>query len=339
MTATWAYDKEHPMNRYLMAVMGAAALAFSAVAGDDEPVNVYKFELKGGQKIEAYRLASLGAGDLKSYVLTTLDGEKLIVLENEIVSRKEEVIELDKLPERARKEVLKSRAAAAAARAEMEAQQKEQQAIFAAKRKETDARNELKKIAEDAALAKAVLANAEKIIKETPVEIAKLDAQYDAAKTELGGLSSSYVGGYGGVDHARADYLRGLMTRAAEDKVRLDQGKKEAQDVIARVQENLKVLEARMVIAKKDLETAQTEAKAAHQKAKDEARQREKTRETKGESQKEGPTLVTLKDGRTLTATSILEDPDGRVTIKDDQGKVHYLDAQDVIRRQTKSAK
>ena len=55
--------------------------------------------------------------------------------------------------------------------------------------------------------------------------------------------------------------------------------------------------------------------------------------------EKEGPTIVTLLNGTVITAVSILQDPDGRLTIKDDQGKVRYINPIDIRKRELKPAK
>ncbi len=337
------------MHRFIAAVFIAGTLAASGVSGEEEPVSVTTFETRDGRKIEAYRFSSLGAAEARSYLINTLDGQKLIYLEKEIVARQENTVPLEKLPEQARVEVRRARAAAAAARAEAEARGKDEEKIAAVRRKELEARVVLKKISEELALARTVLSHAENLIRNTPIEIARLDAQYDAAKTELGSLGGGGGVGYGpggfiraGVEPRRGDYLRSVMTQVAEDKARLELGKKDAQDVVARVQETLKQLDARAAEMEKALAAAREELKEAQAKARDAVREREKAAAPEAKPAAGGVerevTLVTLKDGSQIRATAILEDPDGRVAIKDVEGKVRFVSVLEITKREAQPA-
>lgn len=318
---------------------------------EEEPVTVTIFTLKDGKKMEGVSYSSIGAGDLKSYLINTLEGQRLIFLEKEVASKKEELVAVDKLPEKARKEVLKNRAIAAAAKAEAELFEKDQAEVTAAKRREIQIRTALSKLLDEMALARTVTANAEQIVKSAPVETARLDAQYDAAKTELGALSgTSYDRGFirTSVEPRRADYLRDLMISSAEEKAKVEQGKKDAQDVIARVADAMKKLDERAAPLRKEYEAAQAEVKQAMQKAKDAAHEREKAAIKEAAAanpapapgaapaEKDGVTVLILKDGTILRAKQILEDPEGRAAVKDEAGKVHYVNLQDIVKREAK---
>ncbi|HYF51372.1 MAG TPA: hypothetical protein VEJ63_18300 [Planctomycetota bacterium] len=330
-----------------------------AKAEKDDAVNVTTFTLKDGTKIQGTSWSSLGDKDLKSYLINTLEGRRMIVLEKELQGKADEVVALEKLPEKARAEVLKTRAAAAAARAEMEAAEKDEAAVAAQRRLEISKRKALNLALDEIALARTVLSNADQIVRNAPIEIARLDAQYDAAKTELGG-SRDYVSGYlgGGYrDSRRSDYLRDQMVSAAEEKARVERNKKDAQDVITRTSETLKQLETKAVELRKELDAAEAETKLALKKAREAAQERaqerikeqqQKDQQKKDAAQKDPAnleirpasapakdlTVLVLKDGTRVKATTILEDPDGRITIKDDQGKILYVDAKDVQKRE-----
>ena len=84
------------------------------------------------------------------------------------------------------------------------------------------------------------------------------------------------------------------------------------------------------------MSTYRTDAKAIAQIAKEDALEREKkAAETRVEPPPQDTlTVLTLKDGTALKAVTILEDPDGRLAVKDEQGKVHYLSAKDIVKRE-----
>lgn len=325
------------MCRSSLVALVICALAVLGAFAVEEPVTVTTFQLKDGEKIEALRYSVMTVNNSKGYLITTMEGKKQALIGSVVVSREEESVPFEKLSEKAQKEVLSMRVAAGSAQVEAETDRKTQQDVVAARRKAHEARTTLKTAEEALALAKTVLANAEKIVKDIPVEIAKYDAEYDAAKAELSeAYSTRVIGPYGTPDHPRADYLRNLMVRAAENKVRAEQSRKEAQDVSTRVTETIKQLEARIDTAKKDFEAAEADAKAIAQIAKEDALEREKKA---AEPRVEPPpqetlTVLTLKDGTALKAVTILEDPDGRLAVKDDQGKVHYLSAKDIVKRE-----
>ena len=58
----------------------------------DDAVNVTSFNLKDGTKIQGTSWSSLGDKDLKSYLINTLEGRRMIVLEKELQGRTEELI-------------------------------------------------------------------------------------------------------------------------------------------------------------------------------------------------------------------------------------------------------
>jgi len=319
----------------------------------EDAVNVTTFSLKDGTKIQGASWSSLGDKDLKSYLINTLEGRRMIVLEKELQGKADELVALDKLPEKSRAEVLKTRAAAAAARAEAEASEKDEQMVTVQRRRENEKRKGMNLALDEIALARTVISNADQIVRNAPIEIARLDAHYDAAKTELGG-SKDYVSGYlgGGYrDTRRSDYLRDQMVTAAEEKARLERGRKEAQDVLARTSETLKQLDTRATELRKELDAAEAETKLALKQAREAARERmqERLKEQQQEvkdpanleirpasapAPRDAATTLVLKDGTRVKATTILEDPDGRMTIKDEQGKILYVDGKDVQKRE-----
>ena len=325
------------MRRSNLAALVMCSLAALGAFAVEEPVTVTTFQLKDGGKIEALRYSVLTVNNSKGYQIITMEGKKQNLIGNDVISREEESVPFEKLPEKTQKEVLSMRAAASAARNEAAADKKGQQDAAAARRRARDAHNTLKTDEEALALAKMVLANAEKIVKDIPVEIARYDAEYDAAKAELSeSYSTHIIGAYGVLDHQRADYLRNVMVRAAENKVRAEQSRKDTQDLITRRTETIKQLEASIDTAKKDFEAAEADAKAIAQIAKEDALEREKkAAETRVEPPPQDTlTVLTLKDGTALKAVTILEDPDGRLAVKDEQGKVHYLSAKDIVKRE-----
>ena len=249
------------MKVYLLSI----ALLFSlpCFCVDEQPINVITFELQGGKKIDVLSFSSLSSGDLRSFSVTTTDGKKLLLLDKDIVSRKEERVPLAKLPEGARKELQRIRAVAAASRAEADAQAAEQKALIGVKRRENDARAAVSKAQVELTLSQSLIVNADAIVKNTPIEVAKADARYDAAKTELG-AASSFVP----MTASRADWLRNQMSHAAEDKARLELAKREAEEITKRALESTKVLNTRFETARKELDAAEAETKQSIQKLK-----------------------------------------------------------------------
>jgi hypothetical protein len=331
-------------NRLSLAVAaGVLAASFSAgVHAADDNVTITTFELTDGTKLETFRFSAAGNGDLKNYIITAMDGRKQILLEREIVRRTDASVALDKLPAAGREEVLRSRAALAAARAESEAVAADQQIIDAARAKEIDVRNTLKKIGDETALARTVLTGAETLVRNAPSDIAKADARYDAAKTELASAGNCSHCAFGActLNHRSADVLTEIMTAAAEDKVKIEQARKEAEGVVTRTLDNIKQLNARYDALRKAYDSAHKDTQAAIQKARDAANQRRKDRQAKLEGEaKATVTEITLKDKSIIRAVMLLQDAEGRLSIKDDQGKVHYVEPEQIAKRETKPAK
>jgi hypothetical protein len=235
----------------------------------DEPIQVTTFELKDGKKFEAVAYAALGKDDLKSYVITDPAGTRSIILEREIVSRKKENVAFVDLDEASRREVLRQRKIALAKKADQEAAANERKLIADAKLKESAYRAALNKAADELALASDTLTKARDIVRNSPVDVARADARYDAAKTELaataaGGYAPPYARYTG--DASRNDYLRHAMVDAAEDKAKAESAKREAEEVIARTQDKMKKLEEHAAAAQKEYDAATLETKQVLEK-------------------------------------------------------------------------
>jgi hypothetical protein len=313
----------------------------------DEPVTITTFELVGGAKLEGFQFSTYGNGDQKNYVVSLLDGRKQILLEKEIAARREEIVALEKLSASVREEVLRSRAAAAAARAEAEAAAADQQRVDAARRRENEARERLAKVSAEIEPARTVLSAAETILSGTPVEIAKAEARYDAAKTELAATGNCSFCAYGNcaIRHRSAETLTEMMTLAAEDKVKAAQAGKAAEGVISRSQDTLRQLDERLVAARKEYDAARAETRSAAAQADAAAAQRRKAREAQAQpaanaaAAKSPVTVLTLKDKTVIRAVTILQDPDGRLSVKDEQGQVRYLSPEQIEKRELQAGK
>jgi len=188
----------------------------------------------------------------------------------DIVSRVDKRIAFEILPEETRKEISHRRIIAARIQKNKEASAADQRGIAEAKRTENESRTALKKAESDLALARKIAADADQFIRNFSVEDARLDARYDAARVELGsGVSSSYLGASAiGVSAQRSDYLRAIMSRAAEEKARLDLDKKDAEALFARSTESFHRLTLNTGALQKTYDTA----RAATLKAIDAAR-------------------------------------------------------------------
>ncbi len=122
----------------------------------------------------------MGKDDLKSYVITETNGARAIILEKEIVNRKKANLAFVDLDEPSRREVMRQRSISAAKHADGEAQAAELHVVNDAKLKESARKAEFdKKLSGELALARDVLTNAEQVIKNTPVDIARADARYE----------------------------------------------------------------------------------------------------------------------------------------------------------------
>ena len=240
--------------------------AIFAQAADD--ITITTFTTKDGRKIEAVRYAAFNSGDLKTYIVTTLDSKKLLLLEQDVLTTAQEQVAIEKLPENVRANVQKMRAAEAANRAEAEAYAAQQKVIAAAKRKENDAQAAVNKLGAELAYAQNVIENADLIIRNAPVEIARAEARYDAARAELSNGGLAYGGAYRlSVPQNRSDYLRSEMTRAAESKAQIENDRKDAEAALERTQQNIKALDNRMAGALVDLNLAKAETRKAIEKA------------------------------------------------------------------------
>lgn len=252
----------------LLSTLLISAISFAA----DEPVRVTSFETSEGKKYEALNWSSFNSGDLKTYVLNTIDGRKTTLLEIDVVRKIERLAPLDSLPKDVQVSVRAARVAAAVARANAEAETREQRLIADARRGQREVEAALRKANADLLNAKNLLMLSDTAIKNSAVELAAADARYDAAKTELGSISSGLVfrAPYYSVfdTSSRADYLRSLMVRAAEDKARITQERKDAEDIIARTTASLKPLAERVAQLEKDRDAAKAQADRIIQDAK-----------------------------------------------------------------------
>ena len=254
------------MSYFKAALLVSGSVLFgSALAADviEEPIPVTMFELKDGKKFNAVAYASLGKDDLKSYVITETNGARAIILEKEIVNRKKANLAFVDLDEPSRREVMRQRSISAAKKADGEALAAEHRVVSDAKLKEAAYKADFEKLSGELALARDILTNAEQVIKNTPVDIARADARYDSAKTEL---AATGAGGYPPpytrpTDPRHNDYLRQVMIQAAEDKAKADQAKKEAEEIVTRTQDKLKKMEAKIDDARKAYELAQKQAR------------------------------------------------------------------------------
>ena len=245
-------------------------LLAGACFGEDAPVRVTTFELRDGKIFQALSYSSSGANDLKSYVILTPKGERLTLLDKEIVSRKAQSLPLDKFPEAARKEILKNRAAANSVRAESEVAVQADRAASGERQKEFDVLAALNKARTEYSLANSTVQNAENTQRNAPIDIARADARYDAAKTEINsGSTAGNFGVYrvGSNSFSRADYLRNLMMQAAEEKARIESEKKDADEQIKRIEPTLKALGGRVEVLMQEYAAAQAETRNSYLKA------------------------------------------------------------------------
>src|SRR6185369_2218011 len=145
-----------------VAILAGLTLAGAALAAEiDGPLEVTTFELKDGSKFHAVSYAAVGRDDLKSFIISTPENVKAIILEKEIVNRKKESIAFVDLSDTARKVVLHERAVAADRKAEFEASEIDRKVVEAARRKENDIRMSIAHSNEDINVAHDTLANAE----------------------------------------------------------------------------------------------------------------------------------------------------------------------------------
>jgi hypothetical protein len=306
--------------------------AWGARAEEGAQAAVTVFQLRDGSKIEALRYSIMTGGNARAYLIINLEGKQQVVVDKDIVSKSEESVPLNKLSEKGRQEVSSMRSLSAP-RVEPEAPRSTSQETTANRRRLNDLRAALKKAEDSLAKAQTERAKAEIFIREAPVSIAKADAEYDSAKAELSGTTTApqLLNPNGVVDHQRSDYLRSLMVRAAEMKVDLQQKLRDAQDMVAHGADNIRRLRERVAETKDELEAAESGANPTAQKSKEE-RERENLAEP---GQPLGSiTLLTFKDGSEIRAQQVLEDADGRLAVKDELGKVHFLLAQDVVKRE-----
>lgn len=245
----------------LLSTLVISAISFAA----DEPVRVTTFETSEGKKYDALNWSSFNSSDLKTYMLSTIDGRKTMLLESDVVRRTERLAVLESLPKDIQVTVRAARVTAEIARVNAETEAKERRLITDARRGEREAETALKRGLADLQIAKNLLANADLVIRNSAVEIAAADARYDAAKTELSSLSNGPVFrvpySYSVVDTSgRGDSLRIQMVRAAEDKAHVIQDRKDAEDVIARTNASLKPLGERVAQLEKDRDAAKVQA-------------------------------------------------------------------------------
>jgi hypothetical protein len=90
------------------------ALSAFAVCAEDEPVKVTEVKLKDGSTVRALKFSSMTINGTRSYTLVTVENKRLGLQEKEVISHKEVTVPFADLPEVARTEISKQRAAAIA---------------------------------------------------------------------------------------------------------------------------------------------------------------------------------------------------------------------------------
>jgi hypothetical protein len=245
----------------LLSTLFISAISFAA----DEPVRVTTFETSEGKKYEALNWSSFNSGDLKTYVLSTIDGRKTMLLESDVVRKTERFAALDSLPNDVQVNIRAARFVAENARVRAETEAREQKLISDARRGEREAESALRRGLADLQTAKNLITTADTAIRNAAVDLAAADARYDSAKTELSSLSSAAIFrvpySYTVSDNSgRAEYLRREMVRAAEDRAHIIQDRKDAEDVIVRTKDNLKPLADRIPQLEKNRDAAKAQA-------------------------------------------------------------------------------
>ncbi|HEY3323294.1 MAG TPA: hypothetical protein VGP72_22760 [Planctomycetota bacterium] len=250
------------------------------VRAAEEPAKVTTFELSDGTNVKGLHYAVLGSAEYRTYIVDSIYGKTLTLVGRDVCSVHAEMVPLNELPKAAQQDVLNARAIAKLARAKLEAAAREERALAEPNAKVKALQAELQNAERDVVLARQVLSGAEQILKNAKIEIVRADAKYDAAKTELasGGASSiqrvGYGYGYGYGGYVRADKLRDQMMDAAEQKVKVEEDKTQAQAVVARTNESLPRLQERVEALRKDLDAA----RGALDKAREEIHKAEQQR-------------------------------------------------------------
>src|SRR3954471_3345291 len=81
----------------------------------DEPVKVTTFDMNDGRKYEALNWSSFGSSDYKTYILSTIEGRKTMLLAKDVARYDEHQVALETLPADVRANIAKFRAAQEAA--------------------------------------------------------------------------------------------------------------------------------------------------------------------------------------------------------------------------------
>lgn len=327
------------MRRLLLNLLWlfAGVLASGAFGADDQAI-VTTFELTDGRTLEAIRFAAAGDEGAKTFMLTTLEGERKTIAEKDIASRRERIVPISELPPTARAQVRAVKKADSDARAasdeDAKAAQIKNQAIAAIVRKEIDARIAFKKINDEWARAGAEQAQYNAEIANLAVAIAGAEAEQQAALAELKSLGEARSRDRKDKDgrqeealrESRRDSLHKKAKRAAEERARLAERKAGMEKQREEAGAKLKVL-----TQKKDAAQYEIDGLAAEKSKAIVASLEKKSSEGGKTGSKAGaPTIVKLADGTVIRARSVKAIEGGMLLIVDENGKEQRVKARDV---------
>src|SRR5262249_19647859 len=145
---------------------------------------------KDGRKIQTVRYSYSPATPTPSYTIVALDGRKVSVSGEEVVTKRDLQLPLDELPAQTADEIRANRAAAAANTEAAEAAEVDRRAVPGARTRVALSEGEHRRALADVETARRAQEKARQVTRDAPIDAAKAGARYDAAKVELAAASS-----------------------------------------------------------------------------------------------------------------------------------------------------
>jgi chromosome segregation ATPase len=308
----------------LYLVLSGAPFLFGA----EDQATVTTFVLADGKSVEAIRFASAGEEGARTFLITTLDGERKSISESDIVKRKERIALLSELPAKAREQIQSVKKASAKARAanqdDAKIENQKNQDVAAIVRKEIEARIVYRKINDEWSQLTAEQAHYDSEIASLLKPLATADAEATSSTAALAALEQRPVD-RNNKDaelsrESKRDTLRRRMTTANKDLAAL----------VARREEYVRHRDA-VVEKLKDLTPKKEAAQAVIDKLVAEKSKAIVASVLKKITPDEkGISTVKLADGTTIRAKSLKELENGILAIVDEQGKERRVAVKDI---------
>lgn len=314
------------MSRRLLLYVLLSGTPF--VFGAEDQATITTFELTDGKSLEAIRFASAGEEGARTFLITTMNGERRSIPESDIVAKKERIALLSELPAKAREQILSVKKADAKARVahhdDAKAENQKNQEVAAIVRKEIEARIVYRKINDEWTQLAAEQAHYDSEIASLTKPLAAADAEVTSSTAALSALEQRPV------DRNNKDSEQARESKRDTLRRRVMTANKDLAALVARRAEYVRHRDA-AVEKLKDLTPKKDAAQAVIDKLVAEKSKAIVASVLKRITPDEkGISTVKLADGTIIRAKSFKELENGVLVIVDEQGKERRVAVKDI---------